>query len=307
MTEHKADRAFADILRRFEPESTLLRAWPLAGGVSAQVTALEVERPQDQRRTLLVRQHGAIDLQHNPHIAADEFRLLAALHAHGLPVPAPYYFDESGQVLPTPYIVLEYIEGDTGIAPGHVAGAMPQLAAQLARIHALDCTALDLGFLPDQQEALGKRLRVRPARLDDSLSEGRIRAALEAAWPLPQPREPVLLHGDFWPGNTVWRDGQLVAVIDWEDAALGDPLSDLADARLELLWAFGAEAMHTFTAHYMALTGADSTNLPYWDLYAALRPAGKLGTWGLDAVTEQRMRAQHRWFVSRALEQLATR
>jgi aminoglycoside phosphotransferase (APT) family kinase protein len=35
-----------------------------------------------------------------------------------------------------------------------------------------------------------------------------------------------LLHGDYWPDNTLWRDGRLVCVIDWEDAALGDPLAD---------------------------------------------------------------------------------
>ncbi len=33
----------------------------------------------------------------------------------------------------------------------------------------------------------------------------------------------------------LWKDGQLVAVIDWEDAPLGDPLADVANSRLESL------------------------------------------------------------------------
>jgi aminoglycoside phosphotransferase (APT) family kinase protein len=33
----------------------------------------------------------------------------------------------------------------------------------------------------------------------------------------------------------LWRDGRIVAVIDWEDAQVGDPLADLANTRLELL------------------------------------------------------------------------
>lgn len=45
----------------------------------------------------------------------------------------------------------------------------------------------------------------------------------------------------------MWRDGQLAAVIDWEDAQLGDPLADVANARLEILWAFGIEAMLRFS------------------------------------------------------------
>ena len=69
---------------------------------------------------------------------------------------------------------------------------------------------------------------------------------LEEVWPLSQQNRSVLLHGDFWPGNILWRDGQIVGVIDWEDAAFGDPLADIANTRLELLWAFGVEAMRQF-------------------------------------------------------------
>ena len=38
--------------------------------------------------------------------------------------------------------------------------------------------------------------------------------------PPVQVNRPVLLHGDFWPGNILWRDGRLVAVIDWEKRPL---------------------------------------------------------------------------------------
>ena len=115
----------------------------------------------------------------------------------------------------------------------------------------------------------------------------------------------VLLHGDYWPGNTLWRDNQLVAVIDWEDARRGDPLADLASSRLEILWAFGIDAMQDFTRHYQALTTLDTTNLPYWELFAALRPAFKLSDWADDSVAEQRMRDRHSIFVAQAIEHIA--
>ena len=38
---------------------------------------------------------------------------------------------------------------------------------------------------------------------------------------------------------TSWCHNRIVAVIDWEDAALGDPLADVANARLEVLMHFG--------------------------------------------------------------------
>ena len=50
----------------------------------------------------------------------------------------------------------------------------------------------------------------------------------------------------------MWRDGHLVAVIDWEDACVGDPLADLATARVELLCQYGTDAMDRFTERYRA-------------------------------------------------------
>jgi hypothetical protein len=64
--------------------------------------------------------------------------------------------------------------------------------------------------------------------------------------------------------------------------------------------------MHSFTQHYQAITSIDFTNLPYWDLYAALRPISKIAGWGLDDLTEKNMRERHRWFTAQALEKIST-
>ena len=181
-----------------------------------------------------------------------------------------------------------------------VADLIPQLVMQLSRIHQVDCSNLDVSFLPQQEKIVAEKLRKRPAKVDESLEEGRIRDALEAVWPLYQRNTTVLLYWNFWPGNILWRYGQLVAVIDWEDAALGDPLADVANSRLEILWAFEIDAMQSFTHYYQSLTAIDFTNLPYWDLYAALRPISQIAEWGLDNSTEQLMRKKHRWFITQA-------
>lgn len=292
------------LLQRIDPQARLLRAWPLAGGVSAQVMALEVIQSDGQVRKMIVRQHGDADLRQNPNIAADEYRLLQFLHARGLPVPEPCYVDPASEVLSAPCIVLEYIEGAAQFAPANVPDFIAQSAFNLARIHSVDSAALS--FLPDREAQVAQMLKDRPAHIVDTLNEGRIRQTLEAAWPLAQGNAKTLLHGDFWPGNLLWKDGQLAAVIDWEDAALGDPLADLANARLEMLWAFGIDAMHSFTQRYTALmTALDVANLPYWDLYAALRPIGQISTWTANETKKQAMRAGHSLFVAHAFERLS--
>lgn len=120
---------------------------------------------------------------------------------------------------------------------------------------------------------------------------------------LPGLDEPgVLLHGDLWPGNVLWREGRIAAIVDWEDAALGDPLRDLGVSRLELLWAYDSEVMDDFTESYRrAQPHVDLGALPERDLEAARRLTPQLPTWGLDPKTETMMHERSEAFVAEAL------
>ncbi|HYF62683.1 MAG TPA: phosphotransferase [Herpetosiphonaceae bacterium] len=299
------DTLFARVAQDIAPGSRLARSWELKGGVSAQVTALEIERSDGERQTVVVRRHGPADLAANPQVAAGEFRLLGLVRAAGVAAPAPLRLDQSGRIFPAPYLVIEYVAGEPAFDHRQLRPALGQMAAQLARIHAVAHAGLD--FLPRQRDRYERLIAKTPATFDQSLSEERIRAALAAIWPFEPRNRAVLLHGDFWPNNLLWRDNRLVAVLDWEDAAVGDPLADLANTRMEILWAFGPEAMDYFTEQYRALTAIDWADLPRWELCAALWPAGKLGGWGLEAAAEQSMRERHRWFVGQAFARLESR
>lgn len=293
---------FARLIQQIDPTLWLRRSWPLKGGVSAQVTALEVARPDGHMATWVVRQHGQVDRTANPQIAADEFALLVALHALGLPVPRPILVETTGAYGRLPCLVLAYVPGSSDIAAAHVMACSERLAACLAAIHAVPWETLVLPSLSSQVERVAALLAARPAMPAVDLREPDIRAALEAAWQLPTLNPLALLHGDFWPGNVLWHDGQLAAVIDWEDAAYGDPLADVANARLELLWAFGEDAMRRFTAVYMRQQPALAyTHLPYYDLYAALRSIRQFESWATDAAAAMRLRARHQAFVAQAL------
>ena len=107
---------------------------------------------------MLVRQHGDVDLKHNPHIAADQFKLLQLLHSVGLAVPTPYYFDQSGEIFSTPYIVIEYIEGQPEFAPAHVPDLILQFATHLSSIYQVDCSLLDVSFLPKLRTKIWRKV-----------------------------------------------------------------------------------------------------------------------------------------------------
>jgi aminoglycoside phosphotransferase (APT) family kinase protein len=128
MAESKENKKFELLIQKLDPQSKLLRTWKLKGGVSAQVTALEIEQPGGQTKKMIVRQHGEVDLKRNPQIAADEFRLLQLLQSAGLASPRPYRLDQSGEIFSTPYVVIEYIEGNPEFAPANVTHLIFQLA-----------------------------------------------------------------------------------------------------------------------------------------------------------------------------------
>jgi len=303
------------LVQHIAPQSRLVRTWPLEGGISAQMTALEIEDPDGQTRKMIVRRPGVETLRQNPHAAEDEFKVLHITKAAGLAAPAPCFLDLSGQIFPAPYLVVEYIEGRLEFAPANRHDYVLQMAGHLARIHSVDGLSQDLSFLPEPARGFDEAFGRRPANVIPIFDEDRIWDTLQAAWPFPPRNAPVLLHGDYWPGNLLWRDGRLSAVIDWEDAAVGDPLMDLGITRLDLLWIFGREAMDAFTRHYLSLKPVDRASLPYWDLAAALRLARMAGAnlagwaaffhpFGRQDITEGSIRAYTRDFVRQADESL---
>ena len=245
----------------------------------------------------MIKRHSLRDRQLNPYIARDEFRLLRILRDGGLPVPKPLHFDIDGE---HSFLLTEFVVG----APHFSAGDLPSFAETLAEIlhsiHRFDIARNDLSFLPRQRERVARYLR---SNTEDTLG---IRRTLLAALPEVDMNETALLHGDFWPGNLVWQRGKLAAIIDWEDAMLGDPLGDLGKSRLEMLWSLGEDAAQRYTDAYLARNSQQNVGaLPYWELWGALR-LSHFGNWAADKQSKLRMKRQYEAFVRAALDKLQT-
>ena len=191
MTEPHDDDALRQLVQLLDPGSTLVRTWPLAGGVSARVTAFEIEQPDGQRTTLVLRQHGEADCGRNANIARDEFRLLRIVRSHGVTAPEPIFLDESGELFATPIVAIEYVDGETEFAPSDVTDFIAQMVSQLVMIHGVPDSP-GLTFLPRRGQGFG----ARPEHLDVALGEGRIRDVLESVATVAQVNDSVLFHGD---------------------------------------------------------------------------------------------------------------
>ena len=295
-----------ELARRIRPTGSLIGAFPLEGGISATMTAIDIALPGGDVERFVVRQHGEHGLRNNAGIADIEFALLRLLEQAEVPAQRPIFLDKLHEFSSNPLLVISYVDGSIDVAPADERSVCDQLATYLARLHAITAATYDLTFLPEIDARLGHML--------DSIStEGllsptlvTLRTALAPIWPPTQSHIPVVLHGDFWPGNLLWHGGQLAAAIDWEDAAAGNPLFDVASTRLELLWLFGEDAKNFFTDRYLSLTALDPAGLPFWDLCAAIDPALHLSTWGKEPVVERHMHAELAHFVDRAATALGS-
>lgn len=297
----------ARLIRAYRPDWRLTAIRQLAGAMSARISAIEAAGPNGKRQLLVLRQYGPANLRSDPHSAQTEFRLLSLLCAAGLPVPRPLLADESGSIVPGPCLLQEFIDGERIDNPPDLADFAGRLAATLAAIHDVAIARADVPFLADVHDDVSRRLGTGSPRPTEVAQAKAVRATLARHWPPARRNRPVVLHGDYWPGNVLWRDNEIVGVVDWEDALFGDPLADVSIARLEIAWLHGAAAMDLLTSRYLALRpGVDVTALAVWDLRAALRAcAFPLQDWGLPADQVAAMRAIHEEFAARAISRLA--
>ena len=218
------------LIARHFPGARVHHITPLTGGVSADVVRVDLVPDTGGPQSIVLRIHGPT---HSGHDAAVEFELLRALHRAGVRVPEPLFVEASCRQYPHPYLAMEFVEGTTALGPAQVDHGIDAMADMLFSLHQTPVAALPalplridplteiFDFLPGGPEWDG--LRRQLSALEDTAFVG----------------EPVLLHGDFWPENLIWQDGQIKSVLDWEDAALGDPLSDVACTGLELCYAYG--------------------------------------------------------------------
>lgn len=291
--------AFKAIAQQVDARARRIRHWPLTGGVSAQIDALEFKLPGGKDRQLVVRRLKSHDWKvHDDHATATEFALQAALFRAGFAVPEPLLLDTSCAVLPAPFFVMAMVEGTTLVTEDSLQVCLQHMADFLRRLHNLDVETLEVSQLPRREDPVSGALQYVP----DTAAQATLRAAI-AGWQT-KPSEDVLLHGDFWPGNVLWKDHQLAAVIDWEDAAIGPAVSDLAGCRAELMAMYGAAAMETFTQCYLAGTTLEISDLTLWEIYVGSAALASMADWGLEPEIEALRRERTALFVHRAADKL---
>lgn len=230
-----------------------------------------------------------------------QFRILCCLAETSVPVPVARWYEEDRSILGSAFYLMDRVDGaiPSEVPPYHTFGlcfdAKPDERATiwwsgietLARIHAVEWRRAGLSFLGvpgGGTDPLDRQIAYYERYFEWACGEQPqpiLRAAL--AWAKENRFEPArvtLCWGDSRLPNLMFRDGRVVAVLDWEMAFLGDPEADLG-WWLFHDWAssagYGFQRLDGFPdaaatiRRYEELSGAPVRHAHYYEVWAALR------------------------------------
>ena len=284
----------AEIANQLLPNSEVLSLEPLKGGISASMAVLTLADQKREIHKFTLRKPGDWGDEEYATKASREFRKYRFAFESGLLCPEPIIcFEEHN------FFALRWVDGTPDPKLTNREQYLIQAPQRLAAIHRAPLLSIDRDLIP-----------INFDELTSSRISRDVRTVLEQL--APPPSEPISLrHGDFWPGNILWKDDQIVAIIDWEEIQLGSPLADLAIARLDCLWVYGWEAVDAFTANYLNHNPLDTSWLAYWDLRCSQRVGDCHSDWaasypslGRPDVTAEHMRTLQAEFINDALQRL---
>jgi aminoglycoside phosphotransferase (APT) family kinase protein len=190
-------------------------------------------------------------------------RIMAALSAQGLPVPAVIATSHDPVVDGRPFVLMEAVQGDR-VERAIDAGNTPlQLAAWavdvLRRLQAVPRENTGIGGedpMPLEGEIARWTWLMERAPAELTGQAPRLAQLLIDRKPLP--RSPVLVHGDYHLSNMLFDRRRVAAVVDWEIAQLGQPLLDVCCISLSHVSADAVREMYGADPNdyrwYLALT-----------------------------------------------------
>ncbi|MEA1902718.1 MAG: phosphotransferase [Actinomycetota bacterium] len=226
----------------------------------------------------ILRRYGPWYADRGEDAAARETRALEVLQRSGVPTPAPIWLDTEG-VFQEQTIVTSFVDGSPDLSPANPFDWADQLAEALGRVHAVRLDAEDLAFFPPGAGEEEKKIQESPEMvLEHPLGEDLLRRRVELG-NLRVQQSAVFSHTDFWPGNTLWKDGSLLAVVDWEAPATGDREMDVAYCSLDIRYLGMDKVADRFIAAYRDTTGEALPNLAHWEAVGLCRPMPDIAIW----------------------------
>ncbi|MEU2042454.1 phosphotransferase family protein [Nocardia niwae] len=196
-------------------------------------------RVSDGRYDLVLRRPPMGHVLATAHDMTREYRVISALAPTAVPVPAAHALCNDPQVVGAPFYLMDYIAGTPyrradelrPLGPARTRTISAGLIDTLAALHTVYPDQVGLGDFGRRDNFAQRQVLRGKKRLDAShcreLPAATMLFDLLAAHQPPQPAARVV-HGDYRLDNLlVDAEQRVAAVLDWEMATLGDPMTDI--------------------------------------------------------------------------------
>lgn len=275
--------SFKLLVDQLFPGGKLKRVQPMKGGVSATVLLLEIELSETNFTKIVLRSptsnHSGLDIH-------QELELLKTLQLTDIPVPKIISNNVLISTDNKKYIGMEYMQGIDGPSSELSQANFQEMAVILSKIHSQDISQFT--SLPKRINPLEELFTFMPKGYEWK----ELTKYLKGLNNVNFQGNKTLLHGDFWPQNVIWQKDSIIAVLDWEDASIGDPMSDLAVSCLELRYKNGRNGMDEFIQKYSNYHKINNYRLKLWLIYVSAAAQYFMGNWCLPKETEDLMRKE---------------
>lgn len=218
------------------------------GGFSGPITLERISGGQSNptyfvtspTHRLVLRKQPAGNLLPSAHAIDREFRVIQALMATGVPVPAARFYEVDRGIIGTPFYVMDRLEGRVfhdctlpGLTAAERTSIFRSMAETLAKLHSIAPETVDLGdfgrrggYFERQIKRWSQQWQTVRTREDAHIEH------LIDWLPRHVPTDDghAIVHGDYRIGNLMLhaREPRVIAILDWELSTLGHPLADLA-------------------------------------------------------------------------------
>lgn len=272
--------------------TTLVHSSRIEDGLSCTIDVLS-----EGSTRMVLRRYASWPRDREVDVAQRETRALELMQRANIPAPAPIWVD-SDSIFDEPAILISFVEGTPDLTPSNPFDWAEKLAAVLTRIHDVRLEADDHELFPPGAGEDVRKIQENPEMvLEHPLGEDLLRRRVLLAGREVE-SDPVFSHTDFWPGNTLWDEGNLMAVIDWEAPATGDREMDVAYCSLDIRYLGMDKVADHFIESYREESGDPLPNLSHWEAVGLCRPMPDIAQWvpswvsmGRD-ITEERARAR---------------
>jgi aminoglycoside phosphotransferase (APT) family kinase protein len=230
----------AALSRWLDQERPGLRVGELSGEVIAGGKSNLTYRITDGVSTWALRRPPLAHVLPTAHDMAREYRVISALADTEVPVPQTVALCTDRDVLGADFYLMSFVDGVVLDRPEALARLTPDLARHtceqlmdtLVALHDVDPAAVGLaefgrpeGFLARQVKRWSQQWQANETEARAVLPELLDRLT----GTMPEQSRPGIVHGDYRLTNVMYTPdlADIAAVVDWEMATLGDPLTDV--------------------------------------------------------------------------------